>query len=78
MGDELPAVDDLRAALERCRDRIETIPGILGSGVGLSNAGHPVIQVFVAADSKPQLIEELRGIVPGDFEVIRQEGPADG
>jgi hypothetical protein len=75
--DDAPTADDVRVALEHYREHIETMPGVLGSGVGLSGDGDPVIHVFVSADSGPELIKELERIMPGYFEVISQEGPAD-
>ncbi len=50
----------LSAALDERRDELESIPGVVGSGVGLASEGateHVVVQVFVGS---PSLVNELR------------------
>ncbi len=56
---------DLRPAIhvqERHTDRLMAIPGVVGTGVGLTEAGEPVIKVFTARAGVPGLPERLDGL----------------
>ena len=64
---------ELVSALDRCRQQLHALPGVVGTGVGL-RAGKPVVEIFVAGQEARNLEQAVRKIVDFDF-VIVPESP---
>jgi hypothetical protein len=66
----------LLAALDRCRERLHALPGVVGSGVGLRN-GEPVVEIFVAGRGGGDLEQAIREIADFDFVLVPESQPAE-
>lgn len=71
----------LRAVLTRTRSALEAMAGVVGTGVGLRQAGGPAddlcIQVFVALPSDRAVVSaEVSALLPEDPFCIIVIGPA--
>ena len=72
------AISRARAAKARSSQRLMGIPGVVGHGIGLSDDGHPVIEVYLANENAsarariPNNIENfaVRVVVTGVFEAF--------
>jgi hypothetical protein len=66
----------LLTALDRCRERLHALPGVVGSGVGLRN-GEPVVEIFVAGRGGTDLEQAIREIADFDFVLLPESHPAE-
>jgi hypothetical protein len=66
----------LLAALDRCRERLHALPGVVGSGVGLRNA-EPVVEIFVAGPGDDGLEQAIQEIADFDFVLVPDAQPAE-
>jgi hypothetical protein len=66
----------LIAALDRRRERLHALPGVVGSGVGLRN-GEPVVEIFVAGPGSPDLEQAIGEIADFDFVLVPESQPAE-
>lgn len=66
----------LIAALDRCRERLHALPGVVGSGVGLRD-GEPVVEIFVAGPGSPDLEQAIGEIADFDFVLVPESQPAE-
>jgi anti-sigma factor RsiW len=60
---------ELTAILDRNRNELHRLPGVIGTGVGLSSEtdhpSHPVIQVFVRSpQDAPEVRRRVQGVLP--------------
>jgi anti-sigma factor RsiW len=60
---------ELTAILDRSRNELQGLPGVVGAGVGLSSEtdhpSHPVIQVFVRSpQDAPEVRRRVQGVLP--------------
>ena len=66
----------LVSALDRCRERLHALPGVVGSGVGLRN-GEPVVEISVAGRGGGDLERAIREIADFDFVLVPESQPAE-
>ncbi len=66
----------LVAALDRCRERLHALPGVVGSGVGLLDA-EPVIEIYVAGESDSGLEQAIAEIADFEFVLVPDSQPAE-
>ncbi len=66
----------LVSALDRCRERLHALPGVVGSGVGLRN-GEPVVEISVAGRGGGDLEQAIREIADFDFVLVPESQPAE-
>jgi len=66
----------LVAALDRCRERLHALPGVVGSGVGLRD-GEPVVEIFVTGPGGAELERAIGEIVDFDFILVPDSQPAE-
>ena len=66
----------LVSALDRCRERLHALPGVVGSGVGLRN-GEPVVEISVAGRGGDDLERAIREIADFDFVLVPESQPAE-
>jgi hypothetical protein len=62
--------------LDRCRERLHALPGVVGTGVGLRD-GEPVVEIFVAGRGDGELERAIREIADLDFVVVPESEPAE-
>jgi hypothetical protein len=67
---------ELVAALDRCRDQLHTLPGVVGSGVGVRD-DEPVVEIFIAGEADSELEQEIREIADFDFVLVPESQPAE-
>jgi hypothetical protein len=67
---------ELVSRLDRYRERLHALPGVVGSGVGLRD-GEPVVEIFVAGRVEPDLERAIREIADFDFVLVPESEPAD-
>ena len=67
---------ELVSALDRCRDRLHGLPGVVGSGVGLRD-GAPVVEIFVAGRGDADLELAIGEIADFDFVLVPESQPAE-
>jgi hypothetical protein len=67
---------ELVSALDRCRERLHSLPGVVGSGVGLRD-GAPVVEIFVAGRGDADLERAIGEIVDFDFVLVPESQPAE-
>jgi hypothetical protein len=75
----VPVTDDvaqLVATLERCRDELHAVPGVVGSGVGLQ-VDKPVIEVYIAGRGGDDIERLIREIADFDFVLVPESQPAE-
>ena len=63
-------------ALDRCRERLHALPGVIGTGVGLRD-GEPIVEIFVEGRGDDELERAIGEIVDFKFVVVPQSHPAD-
>lgn len=63
-------------ALDRCRERLHALPGVVGSGVGIRD-GEPVVEIFVAGRGGADLDQAIREIADFDFVLVPETQPAE-
>jgi hypothetical protein len=61
--------------LDRHRERLHALPGVVGTGVGL-RAGEPVIEVYVAGRDDGEHERAIREILDLPFVVVAGSEPA--
>lgn len=66
----------LLRALDRCRERLHALPGVVGTGVG-THDGRPVVEIFVAGPGDEHLERAIQEIVDVDFVVVPHSEPAE-
>ncbi len=66
--DSAASIDRAKAIKNRNSGRLFSIPGVVGHGVGLSDSGEPVIQVYLSEDSP-----SARAQIPGSFDDVSVE-----
>lgn len=62
--------------LDRCRERLHELRGVVGSGVGLRN-GRPTIEIFVAGPGEAELERAIGEIADFDFVLVPESQPAE-
>jgi hypothetical protein len=67
---------ELVSALDRHRERLHALRGVVGSGVGL-RGGEPVVEIFVAGRAEPDLERAISEIADFDFVLVPESEPAD-
>ena len=67
---------ELVSALDRCRERLHSLPGVVGSGVGLRE-GAPVVEIYVAARDDADLERAIGEIADFDFVLVPESQPAE-
>jgi len=71
-----PETSHLVEALDRCRERLHALPGVIGTGVGLRD-GEPIVEIFVEGRGDDELERAIGAIVDFGFVVVPQSQPAD-
>ena len=71
-----PETSPLVEALDRCRERLHALPGVIGTGVGLRD-GEPIVEIFVEGRGDDELERAIGEIVDFGFVVVPQSHPAD-
>jgi hypothetical protein len=66
----------LLTALDRSRERLHALPGVVGSGVGLRD-GEPVVEIFVAGRGGADLEQAIREIADFEFVLVPESQPAE-
>lgn len=66
----------LLRALDRRRERLHALPGVVGTGVGL-RGGRPVVEISVAGPGDERLERAIREIADFDFVVVPHSEPAE-
>jgi hypothetical protein len=69
-------VSRLLSALDRSRQRLHALPGVVGTAVGVRE-GEPVAEIFVAGPGDDELERKISEIVDFDFVVVPGSEPAD-
>ena len=64
------------AALDRCRERLHALPGVVGSGVGLLDA-EPVVEIYVEARGDARLEQAIAEIADFEFVLVPDSQPAE-
>lgn len=67
---------ELVSALDRCRERLHALPGVVGSGVGLRE-GAPVVEIYVAGRGDADLERAIGEIADFDFVLVPESQPAE-
>jgi len=67
---------EMVAELDRCRESLHALPGVVGSGVGLRD-GEPVIEIFVAGQGEADLEQAIRKVADFDFVLVPESQPAE-
>ena len=67
---------ELVRALDRCRERLHALPGVVGSGVGLRE-DEPVVEIFVAGQGSADLERAIREIADFDYVLVPESQPAE-
>ena len=67
---------ELVKTLDRYREQLHALPGVVGTGVGLSD-GKPVVQIFVAGRGGDELERAIREIADLNFVVVPESEPAE-
>ena len=67
---------ELVSALDRCRERLHALPGVVGSGVGLRD-GEPVVEIFVAGRGGADLERAIGEIADFDYVLVPESQPAE-
>jgi hypothetical protein len=63
-------------ALERRRERLHALPGVVGTGVGLRD-GEPVVEIHVSGSAEADLDRAIREIADFEFVLVPESQPAD-
>ena len=73
-----PVVDtsQLVRKLDRHREQLHALPGVVGTGVGLSD-GRPVVQIFVAGRGGGELERAIGEIGDFDFVLVPESEPSE-
>lgn len=66
----------LVAALDRCRERLHALPGVVGSGVGLLDA-EPVVEIYVVGRADSGLEQAIAEIADFEFVLVPDSQPAE-
>ena len=66
----------LVAALDRCRERLHALPGVVGSGVGLLDA-EPVVEIYVVERADSRLEQAIAEIADFEFVLVPDSQPAE-
>jgi hypothetical protein len=66
----------LVATLERCREELHAVPGVVGSGVGLQ-MDKPVIEIYVAGRASDDIERAIREIADFEFVLVPESQPAE-
>ena len=69
-------VTHLVTALDRCRERLHALPGVVGSGVGLRD-DESVVEIFVSGRGDGDLEQAIREIADFDFVLVPESQPAE-
>ena len=72
----MPDATQLVAALDRCRDRLHALPGIVGTGVGLLD-GEPRVEIYVDGRADGQLEQAIAEIADFEFVLVPDSQPAE-
>jgi hypothetical protein len=72
----MPEISHLVEALDRCRERLHALPGVIGTGVGLRD-GEPIVEIFVEGRGDDELERAIGEIVDFGFVVVPASQPAD-
>jgi len=72
----MPDATHLVAALDRCRERLHALPGVVGSGVGLLDA-EPVVEIYVAGRGDSGLEQAIAEIADFEFVLVPDSQPAE-
>jgi hypothetical protein len=67
---------ELVRTLDRYRERLHALPGVVGSGVGLRDC-QPVVEIFIAEGAEPDLERLIGEIADFDFVLVPDSRPAD-
>lgn len=67
---------ELVSALDRCRERLHALPGVVGSGVGLRE-GAPVVEIYVAGRGDADLERAIGEIADFDYVLVPESQPAE-
>jgi hypothetical protein len=67
---------ELVSALDRCRERLHALPGVVGSGVGLRE-GAPVVEIYVAGEGDADLERAIGELADFDFVLVPGSQPAE-
>lgn len=67
---------ELLTALERSRQRLHALPGVIGTGVGLRDS-EPVVEIFVSGAGDAELERAIRELVDVDFVLVPDSRPAE-
>ena len=67
---------ELLTALERSRQRLHALPGVIGTGVGLRDS-EPVVEIFVTGPGDAELERAIRELVDVDFVLVPDSRPAE-
>ena len=67
---------ELVSALDRCRERLHALPGVVGSGVGLRD-GAPVVEIYVAGRGDADLERAIGELADFDFVLVPESQPAE-
>jgi hypothetical protein len=72
----MPDATQLVAALDRCRERLHALPGVVGSGVGLLD-DEPVVEIYVEGRGDSGLEQAIGEIADFEFVLVPDSQPAE-
>jgi hypothetical protein len=72
----MPDATQLVGALDRCREQLHALPGVVGSGVGLLDA-EPVVEIYVEGRGDAGLEQAIAEIADFEFVLVPESQPAE-